>query len=110
MSSGILECGVVGIHGFAQRHLRSLLALQAAGKARLVAAVAHERARDEPWARDLEGAGVRLVGDLDELLALGVAVVTLPVGITLHAPRALRCLAAGRHVYLEKPAAATLKL
>ncbi len=105
---GILDCGVVGIHGFAQRHLRSLLALQASGQARLVAAVAHERARDEAWARELEGAGVRLVGDLDALLALGVAVVTLPVGIALHAPLALRCLAAGRHVYLEKPVAATI--
>lgn len=108
MNGEILDCGVVGIHGFAQRHLRSLLALQAAGRVRLVGAVAHERARDEPWARELEGAGVRLLPDLDALLELGVAVVTLPIGITLHAPLALRCLAAGRHVYLEKPVAATL--
>jgi predicted dehydrogenase len=110
MGSGAktIASGVVGIHGFAHNHLRSLLALQAAGRTRLVAAVAHERGRDERWAVELEGAGVRLVPDLDALLAEDLDVITLPVGIDLHLPMALRCLAAGRDVFLEKPAAATV--
>lgn len=104
-----LRVGVVGIHAFSRDHLKHLLALQQEGIVRLEAAVAHQREADEAWAKQLEEQGVRLVADLDALLALpGLELITLPVGIPLHVPFARRVLAAGKACFLEKPVAATL--
>lgn len=109
MSAAPLRVAVVGIHAFARDHLNHLLQLHHEGVVRLEAAVAHQRERDEAWAAKLEGEGIRLVPDLDALLALpGPELVTLPVGIHLHLPFARTVLAAGKACFLEKPAAATL--
>ena len=101
-----IQFGVVGIHGFSRTHIRSLRDAAAAGDpVRLVACLAHERNRDEAYAAELEAAGVTLVPALADLLAMrdSLDVITLPVGIHLHAPMAHQALAAGYHVYLEKP-------
>ena len=103
-----IAVGVIGIHGFSRLHLTQFLARQAVGECRVVAAVAHQRERDEAYATALEAQGVRLVPDLDSLLALDLQLISVPLGIHLHAPVAERCLRAGRDVYLEKPIAASV--
>ncbi len=100
--------GVIGIHGFSRLHLTQFLARQAAGECRVVAAVAHQRERDEAYAASLETQGVRLVPDLEALLALTPDLVSVPLGIHLHTPVTLHCLAAGCHVYVEKPVAGSI--
>lgn len=103
-----ITVGVIGIHGFSRQHLTQFLARQALGECRIVAAVAHQRELDPAYAASLEAHGIRLVPDLDALLALDIQLISVPLGIHLHAPVAERCLRAGRDVYLEKPIAATV--
>ena len=103
-----ITVGVLGIHGFSRKHLSQFLARQALGECRVVAAVAHQRELDEAFASALENQGIRLVPDIEAMLALEVQLISVPLGIHLHAPVAERCLQAGRHVYLEKPIAATV--
>ncbi len=103
-----ITVGVIGIHGFSRVHLTQFLARQALGECRVVAAVAHQRDRDEAYAAGLEAQGIHLVSDLDALLAQDIQLVSVPLGIHLHASVAERCLRAGRDVYLEKPIAATV--
>lgn len=102
----VIRFGVVGIHGFSRSHIQSLTQVEQQGlPARLVAAVAHARELDEPYAAGLEARGVRLVPDLDALLAMKAEldVITLPVGIHLHVPMGIKALEAGYTVYMEKP-------
>ena len=101
-----IRFGVIGIHGFSRNHINQLQTLmQQKAPASLVACVAHARELDEPYAAGLEAAGVKLVKDLDALLAMKdeLDVITVPVGIHLHVPMSMKALAAGYHVYVEKP-------
>jgi predicted dehydrogenase len=107
-----IRYGVVGIHGFSRDHIRHLQTLMRQKEpASLAAAVAHARHLDEAFAADLEKTGVKLVPDLEALLAMKTEldVITLPVGIHLHVPMALQALNAGCHVYLEKPLAGAIQ-
>jgi predicted dehydrogenase len=51
---------------------------------------------------------MKLVGSVDELLALGVDAVAIATPVSTHFPLASRCLEAGKHVLVEKPLAATV--
>lgn len=101
-----IRFGVIGIHGFSRSHIGSLQTLMAQKEpAQLVAAVAHARDLDEAYAAELEKTGVKLVPDLAALLAMRneLDVITVPVGIHFHAPMSMQALAAGYHVFCEKP-------
>lgn len=105
-SAKYIRFGVVGIHGYSRSHIDALRKLAGAdAPVKPAAAVAHDRGLDEPYAAELEAAGVKLVPDFKALLALRgeLDVVTLPVGIALHVPLAEQALRAGFAVYLEKP-------
>ncbi len=109
MNKSPIHCGIVGIHGFARDHFTHLLQLQDEGLYTVQAAVAHQRELDPAYADDLVARGVKLVPDLDALLAeAGLDLITLPVSIHLHLPFARRVLESGRACFLEKPVAATL--
>lgn len=109
MNTHPIRCGVVGIHGFARDHFTHLLQLQDEGLYTVCAAVAHQRELDPAYADSLAARGVKLVPDLDALLAEpGLELVTLPVSIHLHLPFARKVLQSGLACYLEKPVAATL--
>ncbi len=58
---------------------------------------------------DLEGTGVRTLGSYEEMVALdldGIFVVTPPA---LHADMAVKAIQGGKHVFVEKPLAASLE-
>src|SRR6516164_5511388 len=51
---------------------------------------------------------LKLVGTLDELLAIPVQAVAIATPVSTHFPIAQRCLEAGLHVLVEKPLAASV--
>lgn len=103
-----LPVAVVGLGGFATVHHRSLLRLEQAGVAKLVATCdprAAELIKAVPELR-LAERGVDVLPDLDALLAAHgqtVRLVTLPTPVPLHAPMHQACIQRGLAVYLEKP-------
>ncbi|MFE4197179.1 DUF6807 family protein [Paenarthrobacter sp. NPDC056912] len=96
---------LVGVHGYGERHLENLHRLRSSGALELVAV-----ADPQPPANGALGTGVDVFASLDELLAAGTApdVVIISTPIQTHAPLALAALAAGAHVYLEKPPVASM--
>jgi predicted dehydrogenase len=101
---------VVGPGGFGREHRRAIQALADEGEAALAAVVSRpgENAEIVP---QLQAQGVPIYPSLDALLAGGEAVdvVTVPTSIYSHAALTIRALEGGRHVYCEKPAAATVQ-
>lgn len=94
-----VRVALIGTRGFGQVHLENLARLREAGLAELVGVVdLHEppAAVQGIWHRDL-----------DALLAAHAdappEVVVIATPIDTHLPLALQALAAGAHVYLEKP-------
>ena len=107
-----LRFAIVGLSGYARVHAEAVQWLQSLGLARLTAVVARapDRLENAEQIDALQTQGVQLFGDFEELLHHGNSrtdVVTLPVGIYLHAEMSVAALEAGLHVYCEKPAAAT---
>ena len=96
-----LNCGVMGAGVFGGHHARKYAAIAGA---RLAAVYDPTLARAQALAESLGGEGF---DDLDAFLAR-VDVVTVASPADTHAPLALKALAAGRHVYVEKPVATTL--
>lgn len=96
---------LVGVHGFGERHLANLARLEEAGALELVAV-----ADPNPPAPGRLADTVAVFRDLDQLLGSGPApdVIILATPIQTHAPLALKALAAGVDVYVEKPPVASM--
>lgn len=104
-TEGPLKVGIIGCGKIAGQYLASFRRL---GDLRLVAVADLDAARAEEVAAEY-GGGVRAVS-VDELLA--AEDVDLVVNLTVpaaHAEVALGAIAAGKHVYGEKPLAATTR-
>jgi predicted dehydrogenase len=104
-TEGPLKIGIIGCGKIAGQYLASFRRL---GDLRLVAVADLDAARAEEVAAEY-GGGVRAVG-VDELLA--AEDVDLVVNLTVpaaHAEVALGAIAVGKHVYGEKPLAATTR-
>ena len=100
MADGVIRCGVVGAGVFGGYHARKAASLAGAALAGVADPhISRARALAEP----LGGVGL---DDYDALLAISDAIiVTAPAAV--HADLAARALAAGKHVYVEKPLATT---
>ncbi len=96
-----IKAGVIGAGVFASFHARKYSALAGV---ELVGIYDRRRERAERLADAL---AVSAFLDLDDLLA-AVHVATVATSADSHAPLAERAVAAGRHVYVEKPLATTL--
>lgn len=94
-----LRAGVVGLGAMGRRHVRVLRTLPGVD---LVAA-----ADPSPAARSAIGGAT--VGDLDELLALGIDLCVVAAPTTAHTEIGLRLAAAGVHALIEKPLAADVE-
>ncbi len=102
-----IRIGLIGIGGFAKTHLAAIRHAEAAGIAKLAAAVNIEVVRDAGEERQLREAGVAIYRSHGEMLdrERGVDLVGIPCGIDQHAPLSAECLDRGFHVLCEKPAA-----
>lgn len=89
---------LVGGHGFATRHLEHLRSAERSGRARLVGVA-------DPRPPGGDAGDISWFDSLDEMLDTGVEfqAVVISTPPHTHAPLALRALAAGADVYLEKP-------
>ncbi len=93
---------VAGVHGHGASHVRNVVRLAEAGRARLVAVADPRPAEDLP-------ADVQVFAGLEELLrATDVDVVILSTPIQTHLPLAELAMRAGADVLLEKPPTASL--
>lgn len=104
--------GIIGVGGFAATHIESALRCSQRGMCALKAVVArlpHDPAqREAEREEELRRLGVRVYRSIEEMLAAErgrLDVVTVPLGIALHAPVSIAALKAGFHVLCEKPAA-----
>lgn len=102
---------LIGVSGFAGLYYEDLLRLSMEGKVSLTAATVINQEEELEKCAMLRKSGCEIFSDHREMLAthqnrLDLCVV--PTGIHHHAPMTLAALAAGCHVLLEKPAAATV--
>lgn len=105
---------VMGIGGYALVHLEAISWLQEQGLAELVGIVAlkTDQRRSRELLKSLKSRGVVVYSDVDEFFANGnksADILTIPIGIHMHVPVSIAALAAGLHVYCEKPLAATVQ-
>jgi predicted dehydrogenase len=105
---------VIGLGGYGLVHIDAVRWLARQGHATLAGVVALEidRKNRPRVVADLEKEGVALYSSVDDFFDRGVGttdVLTVPIGIHLHVPVAVRALEAGLHVYCEKPVAATVQ-
>jgi predicted dehydrogenase len=96
-----LGMGLVGAGFIGKVHARAIRGIEGAA---LAAVYSHHP--DAAQSIAAEFAGAKVAGSFEELLGLeAVTAVILAVPNDLHAPYALRALAAGKHVFVEKPMA-----
>lgn len=106
----MIRYGIVGVGGFAANWVRWLEGLEAAGVARLAAAVVRDRNKYAAEVERLTARGCRIYASLPEMLAGGgFDVVGVPTGIAQHVPMASEAMLAGYNVLVEKPIAATVQ-
>ncbi|MFI2104375.1 DUF6807 family protein [Isoptericola sp. NPDC019693] len=93
---------LVGGHGYATRHLEHLRSAERSGRARLLGVA-------DPRPPEGDAGGVPWFDSLDDLLDSGVEpdVVVVSTPPHTHAPLALRAIAAGADIYVEKPPVAS---
>ncbi|GAB3563964.1 hypothetical protein GCM10027344_22060 [Spelaeicoccus albus] len=99
-AAGRVRLALVGVHGYGDVHLENIRRLVEAGRVDFVAA-----ADSVPPAPDSYAATTDVYSSLDELITAAgpVDVVVLATPIHTHAALARQALAAGAHVYVEKP-------
>ena len=104
-----VRLGLVGTGGYAQVHLGAIRTLQGSNQCRLVAVADPFADRLPETVQALRSEDVEIYPDLAPLLERDdIDAVFIATPIHLHTPQAIAALAAGKHVYLEKPPCATL--
>lgn len=107
----VLRFGCIGIRGYGGVVSELLAQHHTDGTDRIRFAAACDPAPDEcPQAvAKLRGLGVRIARDADELLAMDLDAVWLPLPIHLHKEFTVAALASGKAVICEKPAAGCVR-
>ncbi len=107
-----VRVGVIGIGGFARTHLDSLDRCEGQGLSRLESVVVplpwNAQYNEEERESEIRRRGVRVYRSYEEMFEGErgrIDLVTVPVGIHLHAPASIAALRAGFNVLCEKPAA-----
>ncbi len=98
-----MRVGVIGVGVMGSNHARVFAGLPGA---ELVAVADPDRKQADFVARTL---GCKAVGEVGELLDLGVDAVTIAAPTHLHHDIALVCIARGVHVMVEKPIASSVE-
>jgi predicted dehydrogenase len=106
-----ISIGVTGLGGYGAQIATRLLADadKPSAPVKLAAVCDPGLERWPQRVQELSAAGVKVVGDFDQMLAMPIDSVWLPLPIHLHAPYTLRALDAGKAVLCEKPAAGAVQ-
>src|SRR5690606_21940031 len=105
-----ISVGLIGIGGYGQAHLSTLMALQEAGFCTLRAIADPFAAKHPETVAALQAQNTAIYDDAAQLCARDdIEAVFIATPISLHAPQALLALEAGKHVYLEKPPCVTIE-
>ena len=108
----LIRAAIVGVSGYGRWHLLMAMEQALVGRLQLVGATVINQAEEPVICDRLRRQGVPVFGCFDDMLAAlagRVDLVLLPTGIQWHAPMTVAALAAGAHVLVEKPIAATLQ-
>jgi len=105
-----VRLGLLGIGGWAEAHLGVISTLQDAGICKLVAVADPYAAKKQEYVNSLQANDVVIYDDADKLFARDdIEAVIIVTPIHLHASQTIAAFESGKHVYLEKPPAATLE-
>ncbi len=102
----------VGVGGFGWEHYNQIKRLSDEGRVERIAVAEMAQQENTEALGELKNNGVRIYADARELFEQeqgNLDLVTLPVGIALHAPLAIAAMEAGYNVLSEKPPAATIE-
>lgn len=111
-SPDAIRVALIGVSGYGGIHLKALQHLHQEGKVRLVAATVINAAEVPGKCQGLGEIGCRLYADYGKMLTTesgNVDLCCVPTGIAWHSDMTTAALAAGCHVLVEKPAAATVQ-
>ncbi len=97
--------GIIGLGGRGSSHARHLAGLP---QARLVSVADVSPASIERARQKVSLDGVRIHADMDEILSSDVDAVIIATPVYLHPAHFEAAIRAGKHIYIEKPAAADL--
>jgi len=105
---------VIGLGGFAEAHLDAVAWLEKQSLAKLagVVAIEYDRRRFPEKIQNLVARNIPLYNSIEDFFQRGKGTadaLTAPIGIHQHVPVSIAALAAGLHVYCEKPVAATIQ-
>ncbi len=106
------RAALIGVSGYGKIYLERVLHHATTGELTLVAATVINRAEEAAACRELTARGCTIYGDYKEMLAAHhgeLDLVLIPTGIHWHARMTRAALAAGAHVLVEKPLAATIE-
>ncbi len=110
----MIKCGIIGISGYAEKHLDIIDGLEGRGEIQLTAAVVRSktRAADQLLKWRIAERGIKLYSCLDDLIQAekgNIELIILPVGPEFHRSYSIQCMEAGFHVLCEKPPAITIQ-
>jgi predicted dehydrogenase len=103
---------LVGVSGYGNVHYEDLLREVDNGRAELLAATIINQDEEAEKVAHLQSLGCAIHDDYLDMLSTWrdrAEFCFLPVGIHLHAPMTINALKSGMHVFVEKPAAATIQ-
>ncbi len=105
----MIRIGMIGVGGFGQVHLQSVRTLHHAGQCRLVAIADPTASRFPETLAAFDWEGVAVYDNFERMIARDdIDAVIIATPIYLHVQQTVAALAAGKHVYLEKPPCPTL--
>lgn len=105
-ANSAVSVGIIGLGGRGSSHARHIAGLP---QARLVAVAEISDASIERAKERVSLDGVRLHKDLNEVLASDVDAVIIATPVYMHPDHFEAAIEAGKHIYIEKPAAADVE-
>lgn len=105
-ANSAVSVGIIGLGGRGSSHARHLAGLP---QARLVSVAEISDASIERAKERVSLDGVRLHKDLNEVLASDVDAVIIATPVYMHPEHFEAAIRAGKHIYIEKPAAADIE-
>ena len=108
----LIRTAIVGVSGYGRWHLLMAMEQALVGRLQFVGATVINQTEEAALCARLRRQGVPVFETFDQMLtalAGRLDLVLLPTGIQWHAPMTVAALAAGAHVLVEKPIAATVQ-